>query len=358
MIKSLQKLFKGNTPTKRLLEPHHSLSPHRTVAHDFAINSKLLITAAKKEAEAVHQLATTSQTTQQSTWWYDPNTQPPRFAIEKIIQTLSEQYVKATNCNNESELIVTGAEWWIQHRTSITPQFFHFDTDVGRHSSTVDPIIRCPSLSSIFYLTNTGGPTVVLAQRPTTNTWFNQLELIPPEATECDIMYPRINRYMLFRGDMLHGVLPSDDDQEMRTTLLINWWVNEKPSSPNCSNPTKELLHCLQDVQDIHQDVQGEWDQKETLSNISTPIHIEETDLQTGGSVFGTGSVPCVKLSFDVDLSVDDESDGSKTTSAYFPTSLLQKSDDDEDELLENRSDIGHRIVGMGRLRLIENQFA
>ena len=65
-----------------------------------------------------------------------------------------------------------------------------------------------------------------------------------------------------------------------------------------------------------------------------------------------------MKLSFDVDLSVDDESDGSKTTSAYFPTSLLQKSDDDEDELLENRSDIGHRIVGMGRLRLIENQFA
>jgi len=127
--------------------------------------------------------------------------------------------------------------------------------------------------------------------------------------------------------------------------------------SPACSDPTEELLLHLRNSS------------APKLNNFSnppvppTPVPLEETDLQTGGDYFGTDAMPCSKLCFDVDLSID-ETKSVLTTSAYMPIPLL-----DREDLATNvasmkkqpkkkyYSDVIHKIVGMGRLRLIESQY-
>ena len=408
MIKKFfQSIVQPSSTLRRPFEPHISLSPHRTLAYDNALPPlNNLFNRVKAEAHTVHSLAlmSTEQTEQQSTqstWWFDCTHQTPRFAIEEAIVHLSKQFVQNSSSNHQLE--ITGAEWWIQHRHSTTPQHFHFDTDVGRHALTTAtanggadnvqvPIVRCPSLSSILYLTECGGPTVVLGQRPTVSEWTHQLEMIPAEATECDIMFPRVNRYMLFRGDMLHGVMPSQE-KEMRTTLLVNWWVGKRPLSPACSDPTATLLSHLEGngngngggsesggaegsgSEGSRSDDSGGGakgvDPED--SEDAMPIAMEVTDLQTGGEMLGSESLSCAKLSFDIDLSIDGIG-SSLTTSAYMPTKLLDREDlanarvegekDEKENALGNAggtagkySNVVHRIVGMGRLRLVENQY-
>jgi hypothetical protein len=370
LYQKLLKLVGSATPTTKLLEPHISLSTTRTFAYDNII-PPLLFQHIQQEAHAVHTYAATNTNATQSTWWYDP-TQPPRCAIEQAIGSLAKQFKFVTNNTNDDSTgsndhtRVTGAEWWVQHRNSTTPQFFHFDTDVGKHSSTNnDALLRCPSLSSILYLTETGGPTVILAQRPQVSNWTGRLVLTPPEATECDIMYPRKNRYCLFRGDMLHGVLPSEDNA-MRTTLLVNWWTGDRPMSPACSNPTPLLLSSLTSVTKVDGLENKDTVPEAAKAVVVVPVLMEETDLQTGGKIFGPGQVPCAKLSFDVDLSLDQETENNRTvsTSAYFPNILLEGEEQDhpdgsvENLILQQKSDVGHCITGMGRIRLIENQLA
>ena len=369
-------LRKHSQQPRKLLETHVPLmkSTQRTIAFDNALpTSTTLFNRVQSEATKVHALANTStnNATTQSTWWYDP-TQPPRFAIEEAIQSLSHQFI-----TNHVTGDITGAEWWVQHRHSNAPQHFHFDTDVGRHALSSKqedtqedtnanelPILRCPSLSSVLYLTECGGPTVIFGQRPTVSDWTQQLELVPEEATECDIMFPRTNRYMIFRGDMLHGVMPSsvessvesvENETTMRTTLLVNWWCGKKPLSPACSDPTEELLLQLRN---------GSAPKLTNFSNSPippTPVPLEETDLQTGGDYFGTDAMSCSKLSFDVDLSID-ETKTVLTTSAYMPIPLLDREDlatnvASMKEQPKKYSDVIHKIVGMGRLRLIESQY-
>ena len=101
-----------------------------------------------------------------------------------------------------------------------------------------------------------------------------------------------------------------------------------------------------------------------TSPNAPKIIALETTDLQTGGKMLGTDSLACSKLTFDIDLSLEDDNvkiGGYVTTSAYFPIKLLDREDvkaiEEEKEAVHNYSDVVHRIVGMGRLRLVENQF-
>lgn len=209
----------------------------------------------------------------QATQWLAHDASP-RCSIESVIinalmplavhQTAVE--LDATSANRETvseRPLFAGAEWWVQHRAPNRSLGFHFDVDSGLMTGQ-DKRYRTPSTSSIFYLTDSGGPTVVLNQR-LANGYMWGHRLAPGEATSCDIIFPEVNQFCMFPGHRLHGVMPSSMDSmnceqgEFRTTLLINWWFGEPPSVPCCSpltdlevqkltSPSSDLDECLADA--------------------------------------------------------------------------------------------------------------
>jgi len=101
---------------------------------------------------------------------------------------------------------VVGAEWWVQHRSLSAPKGFHFDVD--QEQQRRGGALRSPALSSILYLTDAGGPTLILDQVATICSWSGHVLLSPPEPAEADVIHPLANRFVLFRAACLHGCLP------------------------------------------------------------------------------------------------------------------------------------------------------
>jgi hypothetical protein len=134
------------------------------------------------------------------TYWYSLAA-PPRLMFEQVIQHLRSLVPRA----NE----FVGAEWWFRATTTDTGFPFHFDRDEGIRSSIV-----APDLASILYLSNAGGPTVILDATPSRRT--------APNAGIA--VHPRPGRFGMFPGTLLHGVLPGRPDRWPRVTMLVNWW--------------------------------------------------------------------------------------------------------------------------------------
>jgi hypothetical protein len=86
-----------------------------------------------------------------------------------------------------------------------------------------------PALASILYLTSVGGPTAI------TDQWSPHGSGYAPAVPRTGALsHPRVNKYLVFHGELLHGVLPGPPlDQGYRLTFLVNWWTY-KPEEPNC----------------------------------------------------------------------------------------------------------------------------
>jgi hypothetical protein len=134
------------------------------------------------------------------THWYSVEA-PARLLFEQVIQHLrgfvprGHEYV--------------GAEWWFRATTTDTGFPFHFDRDEGIRNSIVSP-----DLASILYLSNAGGPTVILDATPSRRS--------APNAGIA--VHPRPGRFGMFPGALLHGVLPGRPGRWPRVTMLVNWW--------------------------------------------------------------------------------------------------------------------------------------
>lgn len=134
------------------------------------------------------------------TYWYRLDA-PPRLMFEQVIQHLRSFVPR------RDEFV--GAEWWLRATTTDTGFPFHFDRDEGIRSSIVSP-----DLASILYLSNAGGPTVILDATPS--------RIAAPEAGIA--VSPRPGRFGMFPGTLLHGVLPGPAGRWPRVTMLVNWW--------------------------------------------------------------------------------------------------------------------------------------
>ncbi len=132
------------------------------------------------------------------THWYGLDS-PTHLLFEQVIQHLRrfvpDQFV--------------GAEWWFRATTTDTEFPFHFDRDEGIRRSIVSP-----DLATILYLSNAGGPTVILDAKPSRRT----------APTAGIAIHPRAGRFGMFPGALLHGVLPGRASRWPRVTLLVNWW--------------------------------------------------------------------------------------------------------------------------------------
>ena len=128
---------------------------------------------------------------------------------------------------------IGGGEWWVQLRNTNENIGFHVDKDEGVASE--EQWMKMPVLSTITYLTNEGGPTLILDQA--SNRGGNVQ--IPELPTSGVLVYPKKNRHVLFKGNLQHGVVGEFGGKrpvggnKRRISFLVNWW-DKKPMSPYC----------------------------------------------------------------------------------------------------------------------------
>ena len=143
-----------------------------------------------------------------TTFWL-PRGAAPVHAVEEAVLALWRR--AAIRC--------AGVEWWIgRAHTNRLPIEFHFDQDVKGRT------LRHPIVSSVFFFNSVrGGHLAVTDARPGRK-----------KATRLETVKPRRNRYALFPGDRLHGVLdhrgrtPVREAKpprgRLRVTLVVNFW--------------------------------------------------------------------------------------------------------------------------------------
>lgn len=149
-----------------------------------------------------------------STFWLDKDIEPTTL-IEYIVKDISHKDYPNGYPDN-----FVGMEWWTQVKNTSDDITFHYDKDEGlcsRKSKYVFPL-----KSTITYLTDIGGPTVIFSDEN-----YNKGHL----------SYPKINKHVQFKGSSLHGVMGSLGEKKKsnkkRVTLLINYW-HYQPEKPNC----------------------------------------------------------------------------------------------------------------------------
>lgn len=143
-----------------------------------------------------------------TTFWL-PAGAAPQHVLEEAVLALARR--ARVRCG--------GMEWWIGRAfTTRLPIEFHFDEDVkGRR-------LRHPDWSSVFFFNAVrGGHLAVTDATPGGG-----------EARRLEAVKPRRNRYALFRGNLLHGVLDARGRTpsrplpgprgRLRVTLVVNFW--------------------------------------------------------------------------------------------------------------------------------------
>ena len=120
----------------------------------------------------------------------------------------------------ESDEHIGGAEWWVQLVNPNDPIGFHvvsccaalsiphamhccITQDKDESVASNKQYLKHPIWSSVFYLTDIGGGTLIPNQW---SPWGNGYEPNKPE--EGEWVFPKKNKYMLFDGTLLHGVVP------------------------------------------------------------------------------------------------------------------------------------------------------
>ncbi len=133
-----------------------------------------------------------------------------------------------------------GYEYWVQRIDPKQTPSFHYDKDEAKSSH--ENIFIFPNVSSIFYFEDEGQPTLVW------NQTCPDGKMIVPRIPETGMFaYPKRNKYVLFPGNLAHGVLPGNIFEafpysKTRSTLLVNFWFY-KPAPPNIVNPpVKQMI--------------------------------------------------------------------------------------------------------------------
>jgi hypothetical protein len=141
----------------------------------------------------------------------------------------------------ETAAEICGFEWWV-HTRPIQANLghnLHFDTDEALLSQ--EGKITHPLLSSVLYLTGgeQGGATIVLDQTPDSET----------NAEQSWRSVPKDNSFLVFPGNLLHGVLPCPGKAPVeaapasvsKQAVVVSDLWKDPASSPN-AEPVKHRL--------------------------------------------------------------------------------------------------------------------
>ncbi|KAI8839274.1 hypothetical protein BC829DRAFT_492846 [Chytridium lagenaria] len=159
---------------------------------------------------------------------------PPKTALDQIIHQLHANAISLFPAAAEAKY----AEWWAHCRPHADGHQFHFDSDDEGRERVEGGKPHHPIVSSVLYLTEVeglGGPTVVTNQR-----------IGDGLATRGWMVAPRLNRFAVFDGKVLHGVVPGrgfwPNNDDRRVTFMVAFWddINVKASrneTPGSSRP-------------------------------------------------------------------------------------------------------------------------
>jgi len=156
------------------------------------------------------------------TRWF-PRNEEPKTAIEEAIVRL-RKLVKLGDKN-------VGSEWWVQRISAGQDGQLGFHVDKDESIASNQHYLFHPEYASILYLTNKGGGTLIVNQYSPEGNGY-----LPDLPREGHLVLPAKNKYAIFNGDLLHGVIPGASDAragEKRITFLVNFW-DVKPLAPNC----------------------------------------------------------------------------------------------------------------------------
>lgn len=183
--------------------------------------------------------------TYNTTFWFPVGAKPANV-VEESVSLLFTMVQPGPEC--------IGMEWWLGRLKRGESLPFHTDRDRSLRKETGQ--IVHPLWSSILYLNRFPySPTIVLDQvlSPDGESW------IPPKA-ECGQTLDAVpNHYVLFRGDLRHGVVAQGNGQpengraeevktteELRLTLLVNYW-DRRPAPPNCRDYDGTIYHAIRE---------------------------------------------------------------------------------------------------------------
>lgn len=106
---------------------------------------------------------------------------------------------------------VIGGEYWARIQPPTRGFDYHFDRDEAIGARVVSP-----TLSSILYLSDAGGPTVIVDATPASTRAGKRVIAV----------FPRPARYATFPGELLHGVQAGEPARWPRVAFFVNWWAH------------------------------------------------------------------------------------------------------------------------------------
>ncbi len=166
-----------------------------------------------------------------TTFWFPRNAKPTNLAEEAIVSLF--------RTINPPQACI-GAEWWLGRLGNGKKLRFHFDRDLALQEKTGEVV--CPIFGSVMYLNDyPSTPTVIVGQVPGPDGKSK----VPEEPKYTQAVEAVANRYMVFGGNLRHGVIPNPDKlkldprrpdgkPERRLTLLVNYW-HQRPLPPICN---------------------------------------------------------------------------------------------------------------------------
>lgn len=185
-----------------------------------------------------------------TTFWHSLGEAPKNVAEEAVVE-LTKLVDLPPQC--------VGIEWWLGRLVYGEKLRFHFDRDMTIRKQTGQYLH--PLLGSILYLNSfPSSPTVILDQVPSPDGKSK----VPPKPKFRTAIPPVSNRYMVFAGNLRHGVIPVSsarldpkhagqgasprgaESSEVRLSLLVNFW-DRRPKPPICFDYDGTIYGRLQD---------------------------------------------------------------------------------------------------------------
>lgn len=160
-----------------------------------------------------------------TTFWY-PRDIPPGNIAERCATALLQRVQPGAHC--------VGMEWWIGRLRHDEKLRYHFDRDMTIRKKTGRFVH--PMHASILYLNESpASPTTILDQIISPDGKSR----VPTRPTVRDRIPAEPNRYVIFPGNLRHGVLPRSSGNAngttdpYRLTFLVNFW-DRRPLPPLC----------------------------------------------------------------------------------------------------------------------------
>lgn len=159
-----------------------------------------------------------------------PLSRKPRYLPEQVIHSLYRLIRKSGLPKYQ------GAEWWTGYRKPHESLHYHVDRDESLFKE--QKITVPPLLSTVFYITASGGPTFI------PNDFIHRAtgKISRAPVTSSLKVFPKPNKFLIFNGNLFHSVLPGKTaDEQLRITLIVNFW-NQRPHKPVCIDPDPSFI--------------------------------------------------------------------------------------------------------------------